>query len=187
MTFGGPTLQGPCGRSPKRRGSLRFLPPFEVRPSSVAPEPAESREALPPPQRQPGKFPKVPGRRRGTRGFPAAPRQRPRASQAPGTSPTLPQPAPSRARTLEARERWARLAQARAASRPGLCAPAQGNQSLSRELRASALCPGLAKPMLLLTNAYNGCSDNRCPRDAQRSHSITLMDCLPKSLAYIQF
>ena len=26
----------------------------------------------------PGKFPKVPGRRRGTRGFPAAPRQRPR-------------------------------------------------------------------------------------------------------------
>ena len=25
-----------------------------------------------------GKFPKVPGRRRGTRGFPAAPRQRPR-------------------------------------------------------------------------------------------------------------
>ena len=38
--------------------------------------------------------------------------------QAPGTSPTLPQPAPSRARTLEAGERWARLAQARAASRP---------------------------------------------------------------------
>ena len=23
-----PTLQGPCGRSPKRRGSLRFLPPL---------------------------------------------------------------------------------------------------------------------------------------------------------------
>ena len=40
------------------------------------------------------------------------------ASQAPGTSPTLPQPAPSRARTLEAGKRWARLAQARAASRP---------------------------------------------------------------------
>ena len=32
-----PTLQGPCGRSPKRRGSLRFLPPLEMRPSSVAP------------------------------------------------------------------------------------------------------------------------------------------------------
>ena len=28
-------------------------------------------------QRHPGKFPKVPGRRRGTRGFPAAPRERP--------------------------------------------------------------------------------------------------------------
>ena len=26
----------PCGRSPKRRGSLRCLPPLEVRPSSVA-------------------------------------------------------------------------------------------------------------------------------------------------------
>ena len=36
------------------------------------------------------------------------------ASQAPGTSPTLPQPAPSRAGRLEAGERWARLAQARA-------------------------------------------------------------------------
>ena len=41
------------------------------------------------------------------------------ASQAQVTSPTLPQPAPSGARTLEAGERWARLAQARAASRPG--------------------------------------------------------------------
>ena len=45
-----PTLQGPCGRSPKRRGSLRFLPPHEVRPSSVAPDPAESRGAPPPTQ-----------------------------------------------------------------------------------------------------------------------------------------
>ena len=36
--------------------------------------------------------------------------------------PGIPQPAPSRARTLDAGERWARLAQARAASRPGLCA-----------------------------------------------------------------
>ena len=45
-----PTLQGPCGRSPKRRGSLRCLPPLEVRPSSVAPDPAESRGAPPPPQ-----------------------------------------------------------------------------------------------------------------------------------------
>ena len=45
-----PTLQGPCGRSPKRRGSLRFLPPLEVRPSSVAQGPAESQEAPPTPQ-----------------------------------------------------------------------------------------------------------------------------------------
>ena len=44
------TLQGPCGRSPKRRGSLRFLPPLEMRPSSIAPNPAESREAPPTPQ-----------------------------------------------------------------------------------------------------------------------------------------
>ena len=50
-------------------------------------------------------------------------------SQAPGTSPTLPQPAPSRARSLEAGERWARLAQARAASRPGLCAIAPGRRA----------------------------------------------------------
>ena len=42
------------------------------------------------------------------------------ASQAPVTSPTFPQHAPSRARTLEAGKRWARLAQARAASRPGI-------------------------------------------------------------------
>ena len=45
-----PTLQGPCGRSPKRRGSLSFLPPFEVRPSFLAQDPAESRGAPPPPQ-----------------------------------------------------------------------------------------------------------------------------------------
>ena len=45
-----PTLQGPCSRSQNRRGSLRFLPPLEMRPSSIAPNPAESREALPTPQ-----------------------------------------------------------------------------------------------------------------------------------------
>ena len=42
-----PTLQGPCNWSPKPRGSLRFLPPFEMRSSSIAPNLAESREALP--------------------------------------------------------------------------------------------------------------------------------------------
>ena len=45
-----PTLQGPWDRSPKRRGSLRFLPPLEMRPSSIAPNPAESREVPPTPQ-----------------------------------------------------------------------------------------------------------------------------------------
>ena len=45
-----PTLQGPCGRSPKRRGSLRFLPPLELRRNSIAPDPAESRGSPPTPQ-----------------------------------------------------------------------------------------------------------------------------------------
>lgn len=45
-----PTRQGPCDRSPKRRGSLRFLPPLERRPSSIAPHPVASREAPPAPQ-----------------------------------------------------------------------------------------------------------------------------------------
>ena len=40
-----PTLHGPCCRSPKRRGSLRFLPSLEMRPSSIAPNPAEFWEA----------------------------------------------------------------------------------------------------------------------------------------------
>ena len=43
--------------------------------------------------------------------------------------PELPQPAPAPARRLEAGERWARLAQARAASRPGLCAIAPGRRA----------------------------------------------------------
>ena len=45
-----PTLQGPCGWSPKRRGSLSFLSPLEMRPSFIAPSPEESREAPPTPQ-----------------------------------------------------------------------------------------------------------------------------------------
>ena len=51
------------------------------------------------------------------------------ASPAQVTSPTLPQPAPSGARTLEAGKRWARLARSRAASRPGLCATAPGRRA----------------------------------------------------------
>ena len=42
-----PTLNGPCSRSQNRRGNLRFLPPLEMRHSSIALNPAESREALP--------------------------------------------------------------------------------------------------------------------------------------------
>ena len=42
-----PTLQGPCHPSQKWRGNLRFLPQLEMRPSSIAPNPDESREALP--------------------------------------------------------------------------------------------------------------------------------------------
>ena len=40
-----PTLQGPCGRSQKWRGSLRFLPPNEMRPSFISSNLVESREA----------------------------------------------------------------------------------------------------------------------------------------------
>ena len=45
-----PTRQGPCVRSLKWRGSLWFLPPLEMRPSSIVPKSAESREAPPTPQ-----------------------------------------------------------------------------------------------------------------------------------------
>ena len=50
-----------------------------ARPSGGPSGPATSTGSLAS-QRHPGKFPKVPGRRRGKRGFPAAPRQRPRES-----------------------------------------------------------------------------------------------------------
>ena len=42
-----PTLQRPCDRSQKWRGTLRFLPQLEMRPSSIAANPVESREAPP--------------------------------------------------------------------------------------------------------------------------------------------
>ena len=78
-----PTLQGPCGRSPKRRGILRFLSPLEVRPSSIAPNPDESREAPPNStvslnsQRHLENLPEVTGSSPGNPGFPAATRERP--------------------------------------------------------------------------------------------------------------
>ena len=46
-----PTLQGLCDQSQNWRGSLRFLPPLEMRPSSIATNPVESREVPPTPQR----------------------------------------------------------------------------------------------------------------------------------------
>ena len=40
-----PTLQGPCDTSQKWTVTLRFLTQLEMRPSSIAPNPVESREA----------------------------------------------------------------------------------------------------------------------------------------------
>ena len=50
-----------------------------ARPSGVPRGPANSTGSLAS-QRHPGKLPQVPGRRRGKRGFPTAPRERPRES-----------------------------------------------------------------------------------------------------------
>ena len=76
-----PTLQGPCDRSQKWRGSLRFLPQLEMRPSSIAPNPVESREAPPnstvslTSQRHPEKLPELTSTCRGNPGFPASTRE----------------------------------------------------------------------------------------------------------------
>ena len=64
-------------------GTLRFLPPLEMRPFSIAPKPVESREATPnstvslTSQRHPEKLPEVTGTSRGNPAFPAATRERP--------------------------------------------------------------------------------------------------------------
>ena len=81
-----PTLQGPCDLSQKWRGTLRFLPNLKIRPSSIAANPVESREASPSSivsltsQRHPEKLPEVTGTSRGNPGSPAATRERPQAS-----------------------------------------------------------------------------------------------------------
>ena len=68
------------------RGTLRFLPDLKIRPSSIAANPVESQEASPSSivsltsQRHPEKLPEVTGTSRGNTGFPAATRERPRAS-----------------------------------------------------------------------------------------------------------
>ena len=65
------------------RGTLSFLPQLEMRPSSNAPNPVESREALPLPvsptsQSHHEKPPEVTCTSRGKPGFPASTRERPR-------------------------------------------------------------------------------------------------------------
>ena len=72
-----PTLQRPCDRSQKWRGTLSFLPQLEMRPSSIAPNPVESREVPPnsivslTSHRHPEKLPEVPlpAQVEGTQGF----------------------------------------------------------------------------------------------------------------------
>ena len=69
-----------------RRGTLRFLPQLEMKPSSIAPTLMESREAPPKStvflttHRHPDKLPKVTVKSRGNPRFPAATRERPRDS-----------------------------------------------------------------------------------------------------------
>ena len=76
------TLQGPCGRSQKWRGTLRFLPQFEMRRSSIAPNQVESQEASPKStvfltfQRHTEKLPEVTGTSRGNPGILAKTRER---------------------------------------------------------------------------------------------------------------
>ena len=65
------------GARKPRRGNMRFLPPLEMRLSSIAPNPVESREAPPnstvplTSQRHPEKLHEVTGTCRGNPGFPA--------------------------------------------------------------------------------------------------------------------
>ena len=81
-----PTLQGPCDRSQKWRGTLRFLPQLVTRPSSIAPNPVESGEAPPnstvsmSSQRHCEKLTEVTSKSRGNPGFPVSTRETPRES-----------------------------------------------------------------------------------------------------------
>ena len=74
------------GARKPRRGNMRFLPPLEMRLSSIAPNPVESREAPPnstvplTSQRHPEKLHEVTGTCRGNPGFPATMRKRTRES-----------------------------------------------------------------------------------------------------------
>ena len=72
-----PTLQRPCDRSHKWRGTLRFPPQLEMRTSSIVQNTVESREAPPnttvyrTSHGHPGKIPEFTGTSRGNPGFPA--------------------------------------------------------------------------------------------------------------------
>ena len=92
--------------------------------------------------------------------------------------PTLPQPAPSRARTLEAGKRWARLAQARAASRPGLCAIAPGRRAGAPPLWQLARSFPVTGPQPLSSLRRAG---NRASRPGHRAlaRSSLLRDWFP--------
>ena len=65
-----------------RRGNMSFLPPLEMRPSSIAPNPVESRETPPnctvslTSQRHPENLPEVTGTSRGNPGILAKTRER---------------------------------------------------------------------------------------------------------------
>ena len=82
-----PTLQGLCNliqtsASEVTRGTLRFLPPLEIRTSSIARKPVESRETRPSStvsltsQRHPENLPEVTGTSRGNSGILAKTRER---------------------------------------------------------------------------------------------------------------
>ena len=75
-----PVVGAETERKPEVPASPRGEALFRcARPSGVPRGPANSTGSLAS-QRHPGKFPKIPGRRRGKRGFPAATRERPRES-----------------------------------------------------------------------------------------------------------
>ena len=77
-----PTLQGPCNRSQKWRGTLGFPPQLEMRRSSTAPNPVELREAPTnstvylTSHRHPEKLPEITVTSPVNPGFPAATRER---------------------------------------------------------------------------------------------------------------
>ena len=81
-----PILQAPCNQSQKWRRTLRFLPPLEMRPSSIAPNPVEAREAPPnctvslTSQRHTEKLPDTTSTSRGNPGFTAATQEAPQKS-----------------------------------------------------------------------------------------------------------